>query len=549
MKKSDFNMSGILLVGLMALLLVAPIVSAQEELAEKQVLDVGVAASDLNTLDPHLAVGTQDRGAVDMVFNGLVRFKPGSSNPDKLQPDLATSWEVSSNGLEWTLHLRKGVKFHAFSGYPDGYEMTSEDVVYSIKRAANPETSAYSGSYDNLGDVRAVDKYTVKLILDKPVPSLLGLVSDYSGGFIVSKKAAEQMGDDFTTHPVGTGPFAFENYVPGQKTVFVRNEDYFRGKPTLEKVVWRYMPDISSRLSGLRTGELDLIEGLRKQAWIDEVANYKGVEPIVFGPGETVTLHFNLTREPLDNIKVRKAMAYALNRQTINSFYGEAIATPLYSPIPANYLGGLTAQEVIDAGLAYQQNLEKAKELMKEAGYADGFELNVVVTERESYKKTLVVGQQMLSKIGVKLNLKQIGHSAYHSQIRDDVNPLVPYVCARFPTANSILTQFYHSASVVTKPTAITNFSHYGDVDADGEGTIDNIDNLIEIARTAANPEFQKMLWGEAQKEILSNVAAYPITVLGFSFAKKPTLNFGYELKSTLALTPQIKWNTKLLAK
>lgn len=548
MTNVKLNLGNVLLIGVIALLLITPAVVAQEELAEEQILDVGVAASDLNTLDPHLAVGTQDRGAVDMVFNGLVRFKPGDMDPEKIEPDLAKSWEVSSDGLEWTFHLREGVQFHPFPGQPNGYEMTSEDVVYSIKRAANPEHSAYSGGYDNVESVEALDRYTVKLTLEKQVPSLLGLVSDYSGGFIVSKKAVEEMGDDFTTHPVGTGPFAFENYVPGQKSVFVRNEDYFRGEPILEEVVWRYMPDISSRLSGLRTGELDLIEGLRKQAWIEKARGYKGVEPVVFGPGETVTLHFNLTQEPLDKLKVRQAIAYALDRPTINSFYGDAITTPLYSPIPSNYLGGLTKEEVAKEGLLYEQDLDKAKELLEEAGYPDGFELDVVITERESYQKTLVVAQDMLSEIGIKVNIKQIDHSAYHSQIRDDVNPLVIYVCARFPTANSLLTQFYHSASIVTKPTAITNFSHYGDVDLDGNGTIDNIDKLIEIARTAEDPEFQKQLWGETQEEILSDAVAYPITTLGFSFAKKPGLDWGYELNSTLALTPQIKWDTRILA-
>ncbi len=548
MNKTSRDLTGILFAGIMVLLLVGSGVYAEEDLAEEQILDVGVAASDLNTLDPHLAVGTQDRGAVDMIFNGLVRFKPGDMDPEKIEPDLAKSWEASSDGLEWTFHLREGVMFHPFPGQPDGYEMTSEDVVYSIKRAANPETSAYSGSYDNLDSVEAVDEYTVEITLDKPVPSLPGLVSDYSGGFVVSKKAAEQMGDDFTTHPVGTGPFVFENYVPGQKVELSRNEEYFRGEPTLEKVVWRYMPDISSRLSGLRTGELDLIEGLRKQAWLDRVESYEGVEPVVFGPGETVTLHFNLTREPLDDIKVRKAILYALDRGTINSFYGEAITTPLYSPIPSSYLGGLTKKEVMEEGLAYEQNLDKAMELLEEAGYPDGFELDVVITERESYNKTLVVAQDMLKEIGVEVNIKQIDHSAYHSQIRDDVNPMVIYVCARFPTANSILTQFYHSASIVTKPTAITNFSHYGDVDADGDGAIDNVDKLIEIARTADDPDLQNDFWGETQKEILIDAAAYPITTLGFSFAKKPTLEWGYELDSTLALTPQIKWNTELLA-
>lgn len=525
-----------LVLGLVASIIVGPAVAAEEELAGSQILNVGISASDMNTMDPHLAVGTQDRGLVDMVFNGLVRFKPGNMDPAEIEPDLAKSWDVSEDGLEWTFHLRKGVTFHPFPGHPQGYEMTSEDVVYSINRAASAETSAYSGAYSNVQEVKAVDDYTVKLILDKPVPSLLGLVSDYSGGFIVSKKAAEKLGEDFTTHPVGTGPFMFDGYVPGQKTVLVRNENYFRGKPILEKVVWRYMPDISSRLSGLRTGELELIEGLRKQAWLEKVQEYKGVESVVFGPGETVTLHFNLTRSPLDNLKVRKAIAYALNRQTINDFYGGEIATPLYSVIPPNYLGGLSKAEVEEAGLAYKQDKAKARELLEEAGYPDGFKLDVVITERESYKKTLVVAQQMLADVGIDVNIKQIDHSAYHSQIRDDVNPLVIYVCARFPTANSILTQFYHSDSIVTKETAITNFSHY-----------DQIDDLITEARVEAVTEEQMRMWKQAQKMILEDMAAYPISVLGFSFAKSPQLKWGYNLESTLALTPQIKWDTKLV--
>lgn len=536
MKTSVKIFTLVVVLGFLVGAFVGPSAVAEEELVSPQVLDAGIASSDLNTLDPHLAVGTQDRGAVDMVFNGLVRFKPGNMDPEMIEPDLAKDWGVSEDGLEWTFHLREGVKFHPFPGYPDGYEMTSEDVVYSLERAANPEASAYSGAYSNVQEVKAVDDYTVKLVLDKPVPSLLGLVADYSGGFIVSKKAAEELGDDFTTHPVGTGPFMFDQYIPGQKTVFVRNEDYFRGKPVLEEVVWRYMPDISSRLSGLRTGELDLIEGLRKQAWIEKVEEYKNVEPVVFGPGETVTLHFNLTRDPLDELKVRQAIAYALDRKTISDFYGSAIATPLYSVIPPNYLGGLTKEEVEDAGLAYDKDVEKAKELLEEAGYPDGFELDVVITERESYNKTLVVAQQMLAEVGVDVNIKQTDHSAYHSQIRDDVNPLIIYVCARFPTANSILTQFYHSDSIVTRDTAITNFSHY-----------DQIDELITEARVEADPDEQMRTWKKAQEMILEDVAAYPITVLGFSFAKKPGLEWGYDLQSTLALTPQIKWDTKLV--
>lgn len=512
----------------------------------KDTLNVAVSASNLKTLDPYLAVGTQDRGAVDMIFNGLVRFKPGTMDPEKIQPDLAKDWTVSEDRLTWTFHLREGVQVQPFPGHPDGYELTSEDVVFSIKRAADPESSAYSGMYENVASVKAVDRYTVRLKLSKRIPSVLGLVTDYSGGFIVPKKAVKALGDGFSTHPVGTGPFKFDSYTAGQKIVLSGWDKYFRGKPKLEKVVWRYMPDVSSRLSGLRTGELDVIEGLRKQSWVEKVDRYEGTESVVFGPGETVTMHFNLTRSPLDKLKVRKAIAYALSRKTISNFYGKQIMTPMYASVPKNYLGGLTKKQVGEAGLLYEQDKEKAKQLLEEAGYSDGFSLEVVITQRGSYRKTLIVAQEELKELGIELNIKTIGHSAYHSQIRDDVNPVVIYVCARFPTANSLLTQFYHSSSIVTKPTAITNFSHYGSTDADGDGNIDNIDNLIDIARSAKSTAVQKTLWGEAQKEILSDLAAYPIGILGFSFAKANNVDWGYKLNSTLALTPQIKWNTKI---
>ena len=228
--------------------------------ASGDVLKIAFDAADLKTLDPHYAAATMDRAVVDMVFNGLVRYRPGDITV--FEPDLAESWKISDDGLVWTFHLRRGVMVHPYPGNPDGYELTSEDVVFSLNKAANPDTSAYAGEYTGL-TFEAVDRYTVRITLDRALSPALFLpkVADYAGGFIVPKAAYEALGEDFRTHPVGTGPFMFSDYVPTQKVVLVKNDRYFRGSPKLDGVEVWYMPDVNARLNGLLTGELNVIEG------------------------------------------------------------------------------------------------------------------------------------------------------------------------------------------------------------------------------------------------------------------------------------------------
>jgi len=144
--------------------------------------------------------------------------------------------------------------------------------------------------------------------------------------------------------------------------------------------------------------------------------------------------------------------------------------------------------------------------------------------------------QEQLRRVGVQVQMDVIAHSAYHGQIRKDANPIVLYVCARFPTADPILRQFYHSKSIVTTPTAITNFSHY-----------DKIDDLIDRASRETETEKQKALWAEAQRKILEDAVAYPLCITKFVFARKDYVDLGYEMKSTLTLVDTIKWNTRIL--
>src|SRR5687768_1932405 len=171
--------------GLLALALALP------ALAQKTIT-VGMSAPDIGQVDPHKATTTQDKPMTGWMFNGLVRYKPGSSDLATLEPDLAEKWTRSPDGLVWTFTLRKGVKFHRGFG-----ELTADDVVFSLNRAGDAKASSFSGDYRSFAKVEAVDPLTVRITLKEPVPSLLHLVANFHGGNIVSKKAVEQMGDDF----------------------------------------------------------------------------------------------------------------------------------------------------------------------------------------------------------------------------------------------------------------------------------------------------------------------------------------------------------------
>ncbi|NIA10077.1 MAG: polyamine ABC transporter substrate-binding protein [Nitrospiraceae bacterium] len=521
----------LLITGLVVCLMVGAFAVGALTAPANKTLRIAFDAADLKTLDPYYAAATMDRAVVDMVFNGLVRYKPGDIS--QFEPDLATSYEISSDGRTWTFHLRKGVMFHPWNGNP-GYEMTAADVVFSLNRAANPKTSAYAGGYSGF-TVTAVDKYTVQITTEKALSPALFLpkVANYAGGFIVSKKAVEALGDSFKTHPVGTGPFMFKSYSPMQKVVLVANTKYFRGAPLLDQVEVWYMPDVNARKAGLETGELDVIEGVREQMWVNAMKAVPNTVVDVFGPGETVTVHLNVTSGPLQDIRVRRAIAYAISRAELLAFIGSDVATPLYSAVPPMLAGGLTKEEVAKAGLLYQADLAKAKQLLADAGYANGFSFNEVISERASYRQPFVNIQSQLKKVGINLNLQVVDHSTYHAMIRKDVNPITLYICWR-PNADVFLTRFYYSASiVVTGAKPDTNFSHYT-----------GIDWLIDAARTELNPTIQSMMWQTAQLKLLEDVASYPLYILQFVFARNAAVNYGYDLKSTLALYPQITEKT-----
>lgn len=492
--------------------------------AQDKVVRMALMASDIRSLDPHYGTTTIDYAAIDPIFSGLVRFKPGDITLEKIEPDLAERWESSKDGLVWTFHLRRGVKFH--KGYG---ELTAEDVKFSLEKAANRATSGFAAEYSVLDKVDVVDKYTVRLTLKHRIPAALGLLANYHGGYIVPKKAIQEKGEKFKFDPIGTGPFMLKEYAPKEKIVMISHPEYFRGRAKLNRVEVWFMPDASTREMAFRRGDVDIIGGELEEAWVKKMRNLPGTALEIFGPGETLVLHFNMTKKPLDDVRVRRAICHAINRNDLMTFLGKSVTEKLVSPIPMNYLGGT------DKIPGYEFDSEKARKLLAEAGFSKGFEISIVISEVSIYRRPMELIQEQLRKVGINLKMDVVTHTAFHQQIRKDVNPLVLYVCARFPTADPVLTEFYHSKSVVGTPTAITNFSHYN-----------KIDHLIEKARAEIDSRKQKSFWAEAQKKIMEDAASLPLCTVKSVYARKTFVELGYEMRSTLTFVTDIKETTNI---
>ena len=237
-------------------------------------------------------------------------------------------------------------------------------------------------------------------------------------------------------------------------------------------------------------------------------------------PANMFELHFNMSMKPMDDIRVRQALCHAINRQDLINFLGKDVAQPEYSPLATGYVGHT------DDVARYPYDPEKAKKLLAEAGYPDGFFLSIVTSNNVIYLPPMQVIQEQWKKVGVKLELKVVDHPTYHKLIRQNLNPVVIYGAYRYPlTGNVYLTQFYHSDSIVGKPTAVVNFSHYGEA-------IPGVDKLLDDARFELDVNKQKKLWIQAQQQIKRDAVSFPLFTRAYTMAKAKYLDLGFQQKS-----------------
>jgi len=505
----------------------------------ENVLRFGMHVTEMGKMDPHFAAGSQSRALADMVFNGLLRYEPGKA--PTIEPDLAESmpeFTMSAGKQIWTFNLHRGIMFHP-GPLTEAYELTATDVVYSLRKSAEKGCCAYAGEYAGMS-FNSLGPYTVQIILEQPLSPTLFFpkFTNYAGGFIVSKRAVEIMGyAGFNQHPVGTGPFMFQDHLPGEKLVLGAHDAYFRGKPRLDGVELHFVQGLEQREARFINGGLDVIAVSGQKGWIEKMGGVPGVDVETHGVGEVFTIYFNTQMAPLKDVRVRRAMAYALDREEFKNTTSIHLVRDAYSPVPADFMpGGLTIADVETLGLAYPRDLIRARQLMAAAGYPHGFSLEVVSSKKRIYRRVYEVLRKQLAEIDIDCRVTVESHANMHRIIRKNPQAMVIYAAWR-PNADAYLTRFFHSDSiVVTGKKPDTNFAHY-----------QAVDKLIEDARLEIDPMKQLNLWGQAQIRIMSDMVAYPLMYTNQGYARKRYVDYGHPLLSTMALYPQFTEKTGLV--
>ncbi len=345
---------------------------------------------DAKNLDPHRATDTMSFTVLRHINEPLVTV---DGRTKKLVPVLAERWEMLDPET-YKFYLKKGVKFH------NGEELTAEDVVFSLKRATQKEC-VHAGSRGRLIDpdgFKIVDRYTVIVKTRGPIGGWLGSMK-HPFASIFSKKAVEEGGEEYFRNPVGTGPFVFKNWVKGEKIELERFENY-HGKPAnFKKLTFRVMPDDSSRVIALETGKVDMIYGVPPSEV--ERLNNSPKTKVVLAPGLRLRyLGMNTQKKPLSDPKVRLAIEYAINKEA----YGQVVYQgnsdqPDGLLIPASTFAPKNAKP-------FPYDPKKAKALLKEAGYPDGFTMELRTGNLQDNVNGATVIQSMLSQIGITVDIK-----------------------------------------------------------------------------------------------------------------------------------------------
>lgn len=341
---------------------------------------------DVTLFDPKVANFSYDYNVIYSTHDGLVRM----DYEGNIHPQLAESWKLSDDMLEYTFYLREGVTFQ------DGTPFTANDVKFSWDRAK--ETTESKRFTYFMDEIEVVSDYEVKLKLNQKMHAALNFLT-LPNNCIVSEKIVNEIGEDeYRFNPCGTGPFKLDSWEPGGTVYMSANEDYFLGRPKLDKLTFKTIKEDTTSVIALEKGEVDaimMIPAVMKQTIIDnDKLEYKEQAASTY-----MSLFFNNEMAPFDDVLVRRAIYKAINPQEIIDIAlgGHGIATDIaLHPATNGYVPGLKR--------IHEFNIEEAKELLKQAGFPDGFKTEIYSREDEQQKISQVI-QQQLAKIGVDVDI------------------------------------------------------------------------------------------------------------------------------------------------
>ncbi|HEV7717420.1 MAG TPA: ABC transporter substrate-binding protein [Arsenicitalea sp.] len=486
---------------------------------------MGMGAAQVATIDPIFLTQGVDNWAITHVFDLLARAPLGryASSPDEFVPELAESWTISPNAEVWTFKIRQGAQFH--KGYG---ECTAEDVKFSFDRVRDPKQGSGSAIlYSNVAKVEAPDKYTVVITLKKPDPFFMSSLIHNTASNIVSKKAVEEKGEGFARDPIGTGPYQIVSVDPKNVKLTI-NDKYWGPKANIPNIEVQYILDTSARALAILGNQVDMILAPAGPGAINSITqkNPKLILDVAL-PGNSWSVAFNLNHKPFDNLKVRQAFMYAINKDDIRNSLTPA--TPrVFGLNPPSFPGALTDANC-PKDLRYDYNPDKAKQLLAEAGFPNGFTFPAICSERDDYSSLMLILQEQLRQVGVTMDLKLEDHATFHSDALKDLCNFT----MRGGSYAPVPTQAF--ANELAGPGNVqpdgkghgNNFAHYG-------VAMPGIDDLL--GQTMAEPDLTKRLalCQQIDTKILTDLPLISLCTTAFVVIRNPRLDIGFKLDSGL---------------
>ncbi|WP_047985182.1 ABC transporter substrate-binding protein [Ornithinibacillus californiensis] len=452
--------------------------------------------ADSTSLDSSLVTDGESLKVSENIFDTLLNYEETTTN---VTPGLAEDWEVSDDALTYTFKLREGVKFH------DGTEFNAEAVVYNFERWMSGDDayiyySAMFGGFQGdeghvIESVTATGDYEVQFKLNRPqAPFLNNLAMGPFG--IASPTALEEQGEAFGENPIGTGPFVFKEWKRNDTITLEKNSDYWDGEPKLEQVIFRVIPDNSARLTALQTGEIDLMDGVNPS----DVAQVEGDDnlQVLFRPGMNIG-YFGLNTQmaPFDDVKVRQAVNYAVNKQEIIDAFYAGNADVAVNPYPS-FMPGYN-----DEIEGYEFNPEKAKELLAEAGYPDGFEMELwAMTNPRDYmpepQKIAEAIQADLADVGITAEIITYDWTTYLDKLqKGEAQSFLAGWIGDNGDPDNFLYVLLDQDSI-----GGNNYSQYGNQE---------LHDILIQAQTETDQEVRNELYKQAQEIIFNDAPWVPI--------------------------------------
>jgi len=336
-----------------------------------------------------------DNGSIWVIYNIFDQLTTINHDSSNVVPSLARSWDISRDGKTYTFHLRPGVKFS------DGTRLTADDVVFSLHRAFAPKLDAYAFLFAPVKSIKALNSSTVQVKLTHPYAPFLQNLNVFPAS-IVSKAKYKANPKRFAQHPVGSGPFALKQFVKGQFTHLVRNPHYWKaGRPYLNEVMIRYVPDDNTRILKLQAGEIDAAANI-PYAQIANLNKRSGLDVAIERLFRFDGIWLNNQKKPLNDVRVRQALNYATDKESIvkNILFGHAEVANHMMPKEKYWLASVKP---------YPYDVKKAKALISQSSAAKGFTLPLVVpTGDVIIQQVSQVVKESWSKIGVHVQIQNL---------------------------------------------------------------------------------------------------------------------------------------------